>query len=93
MKGVLTMGTPIDANGTQAALDWSQFNWRKVEQTILRLQHRIFMAVTGLAERGHFQRSLRSSRMRREAHVRFLGGCPPRVNGPESRVALVRIDR
>ena len=44
MKGVLTMGKPIDANGTQASLDWSQINWRKVEKTVLRLQHRIFMA-------------------------------------------------
>lgn len=31
-----------------------------------------------LAERCAFQRFLRSSRMRREAHVRFLGGSPPR---------------
>lgn len=54
MKGVLTMGTPIDANGTQAALDWSQFNWRKVEQTILRLQHRIFMAVLASLNVGTF---------------------------------------
>jgi RNA-directed DNA polymerase len=43
-KGVLTMGQPIDANGTQAALDWTQIDWGKVEKTVLRLQHRIFMA-------------------------------------------------
>ena len=34
----------IDANGTQASLDWSQIDWQKVEKTVLRLQHRIFMA-------------------------------------------------
>lgn len=38
------MGKPIDANGTQAELTWSQINWQKVEKTVLRLQHRIFMA-------------------------------------------------
>ena len=38
------MGKPIDANGTQAALTWSQIDWRKAEKTALRLQHRIFMA-------------------------------------------------
>jgi RNA-directed DNA polymerase len=38
------MGTPIDANGTQAHLDWDQVNWSKIEKTVLRLQHRIFMA-------------------------------------------------
>jgi hypothetical protein len=78
---VLTMRKLIDANRTQAALDWSQIDWRKIEKTVLRLQHRIFMAMYGLAERGNFQRSLQSSRMRREAHVRFLGGSPPR-GGP-----------
>jgi RNA-directed DNA polymerase len=41
---VLTVGKPIDANGTQASLDWSQIDWRKIEKTVLRLQHRIFMA-------------------------------------------------
>ena len=46
---------------------------------------------TGLAERGHFQRSLRSSRMRREAHVRFLGGSPPR-GGPLPACDQVAID-
>jgi RNA-directed DNA polymerase len=38
------MGTPIDANGAQAKLDWDQVNWSKIEKTVLRLQHRIFMA-------------------------------------------------
>jgi RNA-directed DNA polymerase len=38
------MGKLIDANGTQASLDWDQINWSKVEKSVLRLQHRIFMA-------------------------------------------------
>ena len=38
------MGKPIDANGTQASFDWTQIDWGKVEKTVLRLQHRIFMA-------------------------------------------------
>jgi hypothetical protein len=38
------MGKLIDANRTQALLNWSQIDWQKVEQTVLRLQHRIFMA-------------------------------------------------
>ena len=79
----------IDANRTQAALDWSQIDWRKIEKTVLRLQHRIFMAMYGLAGRGNFQRSLQSSRMRREAHVRFLGGSPPRGGPLPSRISDV----
>jgi len=38
------MGKPIDANGTQVSLAWTQINWAKVEKSVLRLQHRIFMA-------------------------------------------------
>jgi len=38
------MGKLIDANGTQATVDWDQINWSQVEKTILRLQQRIFMA-------------------------------------------------
>ena len=38
------MGKPIDANGTQAELTWSQIDWQRVEKTVLRLQQRIFMA-------------------------------------------------
>ena len=37
----------IDANRTQAALDWSQIDWQKIEKTVLRLQYRIFMANYG----------------------------------------------
>jgi len=38
------MGKLIDANRAQASLDWSQIDWQKIEKTVLRLQHRIFMA-------------------------------------------------
>ena len=38
------MAKTIDANGTQASLDWNQIDWGKFEKTVLRLQHRIFMA-------------------------------------------------
>src|SRR5271163_475924 len=38
------MGTPIDASGAQAKLDWDQVNWSKIEKVVLRLRHRIFMA-------------------------------------------------
>lgn len=41
---MLTMGQPIDTNGSQVAFTWTQINWGKVEKTVLRLQHRIFMA-------------------------------------------------
>src|SRR2546425_8106884 len=44
VKGVLTVAKTTDANGTQASLNWGQINWQKVEKTVLRLQHRIFMA-------------------------------------------------
>jgi hypothetical protein len=54
VKGVLTMGKPIDANGTQASLDWSQINWRKVEQSALRLQPRNFMAKVASLNEGHY---------------------------------------
>jgi hypothetical protein len=54
VKGVLTMDKPIDANGTQASLDFSQINWRKVEKSVLRLQPRIFMAKVASLNEGHF---------------------------------------
>lgn len=38
------MAHTIDANRTQAFLSWNQTNWAQVEKTVLRLQHRIFMA-------------------------------------------------
>jgi RNA-directed DNA polymerase len=44
VKGVLTVGQLTDANGTMSPLDWSHINWRQIEQTVRRLQQRIFMA-------------------------------------------------
>jgi hypothetical protein len=45
VKGVLTMGKPIDANGTQGSLGCTRIDQGNVEKTVLRLWHRIFMAV------------------------------------------------
>ena len=58
------MGSPIDANGTQADIDWSQVDWQKVEKAVLRLQHRIFMAKVKGDAKGmeSLQRLLASSR-------------------------------
>ena len=69
------MGKPIDANGTQASLDWSQIDWQKVEKTVLRLQHRIFMAkikgdVKGMES---LQRLLASSRSAKLLAIRKVG--------------------
>lgn len=44
MKGVLTVRQLTDANGTRSDLDWNQIDWPRVEQTVRRLQQRIFMA-------------------------------------------------
>jgi RNA-directed DNA polymerase len=41
---VLTVRQLTDANGARSALDWDQINWLRVEQTVRRLQQRIFMA-------------------------------------------------
>jgi RNA-directed DNA polymerase len=51
-KGVLTVRQLTDANGARSDLDWNQINWLRVEQTVRRLQHRIFMAKV----RGDLQR-------------------------------------
>lgn len=69
------MGKPIDANGTQAILTWSQIDWQKVEKTVLRLQHRIFMAkvkgdVQGMES---LQRLLASSRAAKLLAIRKVG--------------------
>jgi hypothetical protein len=62
VKGVLTMGKPIDANGTQVSLGCTQTDWGNVEKTILRLSHCIFMAeVRGDAKGFCLQRCLASS--------------------------------
>jgi RNA-directed DNA polymerase len=65
----------IDANGTQASIDWSQIDWQKVEKTVLRLQHRIFMAkvkgdVNGMQS---LQRLLASSRAAKLLAIRKVG--------------------
>jgi len=69
------MGKPIDANGTQAPFAWSQINWRQVEKTTLRLQHRIFMAkVRGdLKGMEALQRLLVSSRAAKLLATRKVG--------------------
>jgi RNA-directed DNA polymerase len=38
------MAQTIDANGAMSASDWDRINWLRVEKTVRRLQHRIFMA-------------------------------------------------
>ena len=69
------MGKLIDANGTQAALDWSQIDWQKVEKTVLRLQHRIFMAKVKGDVKGmeSLQRLLASSRSAKLLAIRKVG--------------------
>ena len=69
------MGKPIDANGTQAELTWSQIDWQKVEKTVLRLQHRIFMAKVKGDAKGmeSLQRLLASSRAAKLLAIRKVG--------------------
>lgn len=69
------MGKLIDANGTQASIDWSQIDWQKVEKTVLRMQHRIFMAkVKGDVKGMQFlQRLLASSRAAKLLAIRKVG--------------------
>ena len=69
------MGKPIDANGTQAKLTWSRIDWRKVEKTVLRLQHRIFMAKVKGDVKGmeSLQRLLASSRAAKLLAIRKIG--------------------
>jgi retron-type reverse transcriptase len=69
------MAKTIDANGTQASLDWNQIDWGKVEKTVLRLQHRIFMAkVRGdVKAMESLQRLLVSSRAAKLLSVRKVG--------------------
>jgi len=65
----------IDANGTQASVDWSQIDWQKVEKTVLRLQHRIFMAKVKGDVKGmqSLQRLLASSRAAKLLAIRKVG--------------------
>lgn len=69
------MSNLIDANGTQAKLTWSQIDWRKVEKTVLRLQHRIFMAKVKGNVKGmeSLQRLLASSRAAKILAIRKVG--------------------
>jgi RNA-directed DNA polymerase len=69
------MVKPIDANRTQAVLDWNQVDWGKVEETVLRLQHRIFMAKVRGDAKGmeSLQRLLVSSRAAKLLAVRKVG--------------------
>src|SRR5436190_5124888 len=69
------MGKLIDANGTQASLDWSQIIWSKVEKTVLRLQQRIFMAKVKGDGKGmeSLQRLLASSRAAKLLAIRKVG--------------------
>lgn len=69
------MGKLIDANGTQAAVDWSRINWQKVEKAVLRLQHRIFMAKVKGDVKGmeSLQRLLASSRAAKLLAIRKVG--------------------
>lgn len=69
------MGKLIDANGTQASLDWSQIDWQKVEKTVLRLQQRIFMAKVKGDVKGmeSLQRLLASSRAAKLLAIRKVG--------------------
>jgi RNA-directed DNA polymerase len=65
----------IDANRAQASLDWSQIDWRKIEKTVLRLQHRIFMAKVKGDVKGmeSIQRLLTSSRAAKLLAIRKVG--------------------
>ena len=69
------MGSPIDANGTQADINWSQIDWQKVEEAVLRLQHRIFMAKINGDAKGmeSLQRLLASSRAAKLLAIRKVG--------------------
>ena len=69
------MAQTIDANGARVPLDWNQINWSKIEKTVLRLQHRIFMAkVKGdVKAMESLQRLLASSRAAKILAVRKVG--------------------
>src|SRR4051794_700730 len=101
-KGVLTVRQLTDANGARSKLDWDQINWLRVEQTVRRLQHRIFMAkVRGDLQRMEsLQRLLASSWSAKLLAVRKVaqenvGRKTPGIDGvvgisADDRVALLR---
>jgi RNA-directed DNA polymerase len=69
------MGKLIDANRTQVSLNWNQIDWQKVEKTVLRMQHRIFMAKVKGDVKGtqSLQRLLASSRAAKLLAIRKVG--------------------
>jgi RNA-directed DNA polymerase len=99
---VLTVRQLTDANGTRSDLDWGQINWLRVEQTVRRLQQRIFMAkVRGDLQRMEsLQRLLASSWSAKLLAVRKVaqendGRKTPGIDGvvgisAEDRVGLLR---
>ncbi len=91
------MGKPVDANGTQAFLDWNQVDWGNVEKSVLRLQHRIFRAkVKGdVKAMESLQRLLVSSRSAKLLAIRKVaqenrGRKTPGVDGVVSKSAADR---
>jgi retron-type reverse transcriptase len=91
------MGKLIDANGTQASIDWSQVDWRKVEKTVLCLQQRIFMAKVKGDVKGmeSLQRLLASSRAAKLLAVRKVGqeSSGRRTPGVDGVVSISDADR
>ena len=69
------MAHTIDANRTQAFLSWNRTNWGQVEKTVLRLQHRIFMAKVKGDAKGmeSLQRLLTCSRAAKLLAIRKVG--------------------
>jgi RNA-directed DNA polymerase len=95
----VTVGRLTDANGANPALDWSQINWRQVEQEVRRLQHRIFMAkVRGDVQRMQsLQRLLASSRSAKLLAVRKVaqendGRKTPGIDGVVSKTDKDRVN-
>jgi RNA-directed DNA polymerase len=87
----LTVAQTIDANRPQVSHAWDQINWGQAEKTVLRLQHRIFMAkVRGDAKAMQsLQRLLVSSRAAKQLAVRRVsqessGRKTPGVDGVAS---------
>jgi RNA-directed DNA polymerase len=91
------MGKLIDANGTQASLDWNQINWHKVEKTVLCLQQRIFMAKVKGDVKGmeSLQRLLASSRAAKLLAIRKVGqeNSGRRTPGVDGVVSISNADR
>ena len=87
----MTMAQTVDANRPQVLRAWDQIDWGQAEKTVLRLQHRIFMAkVRGdIKAMGSLQRLLVSSRAAKLLAVRRVsqvsgGRKTPGVDGVAS---------